>query len=161
MTIHAATKSADDTRDLAARLSTLAVPGDVLLLSGELGAGKTTFTQGFGRGLSVPEAITSPTFTLVHTYEGRLSLVHVDVYRLELLQEVVDLGLHEMIDGGAVALVEWGEAAAPALQADYLRVRVGFGFADDDRTLELEPVGPSWARRADAVRTTIDRWVTG
>ena len=133
--IRAVTKSADDTRDMAAQLAGVARPGDVVLLAGDLGAGKTTFTQGFGRGLAVPEQITSPTFTLVHTYEGRLKLVHVDVYRLELLQEVIDLGLPELIDEGGVALIEWGEAAAPALPADFLRVRIDYGGADDERRL--------------------------
>ncbi len=157
--IRAATKSADDTRDLAAQLAALARSGDVILLAGDLGAGKTTFTQGFGKGLGVPEQITSPTFTLVHTYEGRLKLVHVDVYRLELLQEVIDLGLPELIDEqGAVALIEWGEAAAPALATDYLRVRIEFGTDDDEREFTLEPVGPSWRDRPDALRDALSGW---
>jgi tRNA threonylcarbamoyladenosine biosynthesis protein TsaE len=157
--ITAVTKSADDTRDLAAQLSTVARSGDTLLLSGELGAGKTTFTQGFGRGLGIDERITSPTFTLVHSYQGRLTLVHVDVYRLDHLQEVIDLGLAELLDEGAVALIEWGEAAAPVLPADFLRVRIAFGDADDDRVLSLEPVGRSWAGRPVAIQTAVDRWV--
>jgi tRNA threonylcarbamoyladenosine biosynthesis protein TsaE len=156
--IRAATKSADDTRDLAAQLAGLARPGDVVLLAGDLGAGKTTFTQGFGSGLGVPERITSPTFTLVHTYVGRLKLVHVDVYRLELLQEVIDLGLPELIDDGGVALIEWGEAAAPALATDFLRVRIAFGPSDDDREFTIEPVGPSWLDRPDALRAALEQW---
>jgi tRNA threonylcarbamoyladenosine biosynthesis protein TsaE len=153
--IHATTKSADDTRDLAARLAGVARPGDVVLLAGDLGAGKTTFTQGFARGLGVPEQVTSPTFTLVHTYEGRLKLVHVDVYRLDLLQEVIDLGLPELIDEGAVALIEWGDAAAPVLATDFLRVRIEHGPGDDDREFSFELVGPSWIDRPPAVEAAL------
>jgi tRNA threonylcarbamoyladenosine biosynthesis protein TsaE len=156
--IQAFTKSADDTRDLAAQLAGAARPGDVILLSGDLGAGKTTFAQGFARGLGVPGQVTSPTFTLIHTYGGRLELVHVDVYRLEHLQEVVDLGLPEMIDEGAVALIEWGEAAAPALAPDFLRIRIEFGTADDDRRLTIEPQGSAWMTRLDSVASLLDRW---
>jgi tRNA threonylcarbamoyladenosine biosynthesis protein TsaE len=159
VSLDAATKSAEDTRDLAAGLAGLAQPGDVILLSGELGAGKTTFTQGFGRGLGVPESITSPTFTLLQTYVGRLNLVHVDVYRLDRLQEIVDLGLPEFLDDGAVALIEWGEAASPVLAADYLRIRIGFGGGDDDRTYAIEPVGASWVKRRTAVAAALERWM--
>jgi tRNA threonylcarbamoyladenosine biosynthesis protein TsaE len=152
------TKSADDTRDLAAQLAGLARPGDVVLLSGDLGAGKTTFTQGFGRGLGVPERITSPTFTLLQTYVGRLKLVHVDVYRLDHLQEVVDLGLPEFLDDGAVALIEWGEAATPVLVADFLRVRIELGPADDDRRFVVDATGASWLDRPAAITAALDRW---
>ena len=148
------TKSAEDTRELAAQLASVARPGDVVLLSGELGAGKTTFTQGFGSGLGVEDAITSPTFTLVQIYPGRLKLVHVDVYRLEMLQEVIDLGLPEMLDDGGVALIEWGEAAEPVLAAEFLRIRIEFGDSDDDRVMTIEPVGHSWLDR----QLALERW---
>ena len=85
----ARTKSADDTRALAAELAAVTRPGDLVLLAGDLGAGKTTFVQGFGRALSVEEPITSPTFVIVHTYEGAFPIVHVDAYRLEYLQELL------------------------------------------------------------------------
>ena len=149
-----ATKSADDTRELGAQIASSARAGDVVLLSGELGAGKTTFTQGFGQGLGVQERITSPTFTLVQVYPGRLKLVHVDVYRLEHLQEVVDLGLPELLDDGAVALIEWGDAAAPVLPSEFLRIRIEFGAGDDDRVMTIEPVGRSWMGRVLA----LERW---
>jgi tRNA threonylcarbamoyladenosine biosynthesis protein TsaE len=109
------TRSADETRRLAAVLSTAARRGDVVVLSGPLGAGKTTFAQGFARGLGVEGPVTSPTFTLVRQYPCRLGqLVHADVYRLDHLAEVEDLGLAELVEQGA-ALVEWGDVAAPAL----------------------------------------------
>ena len=159
--ITATTKTADDTRELAAALSVLASPGDVILLAGDLGAGKTVFAQGFGRGLGVEGPITSPTFTLVRTYKGRLPLVHADVYRLDHLQEIIDLGLAELLDDGGVALIEWGDVAAPTLPADFLEVSIDFGVDDEERRFRFRIVGPSWAPRQRALRGALDRWATG
>jgi len=150
------TDSAAATAHLAAAIAELARPTDLLLLSGDLGAGKTAFTQGFGRGLGVSEQITSPTFTLVRSYEGRLTLHHLDIYRLSI-DEVVDLGLNEMLDGDAVTLIEWGDVIAPLLGADRLEVRLRLGDGDDDRVIELEPVG-RWAARERAVRAAVAPW---
>jgi tRNA threonylcarbamoyladenosine biosynthesis protein TsaE len=156
--IEASTKSADDTRELAAQVAGLARPGDLVLLAGDMGAGKTTFTQGFGRALGVVEQVTSPTFTLVRTYEARIPLLHVDAYRLDSLQEVIDLGMHELLDEGAVALIEWGDIIAPVLPTDFLEIRLEFGDADDDRRLRLRSVGQPWSTRMAALRTALDRW---
>ncbi|HUR19024.1 MAG TPA: tRNA (adenosine(37)-N6)-threonylcarbamoyltransferase complex ATPase subunit type 1 TsaE [Acidimicrobiales bacterium] len=158
--LKALTKSAEDTRELAAAIAVMARAQDVVLLSGDLGAGKTTFAQGFGRGLGVTEPIVSPTFTLVRTYKGRLPLVHCDVYRLDRLEEVADLDLPELLDDGGVALVEWGDAIAPALVADFLEVRMELDEADDARRLDLRVVGPSWTARLRALSTAIGRWAT-
>jgi tRNA threonylcarbamoyladenosine biosynthesis protein TsaE len=155
------TKSVDDTRALAAALAELARPGDLILLAGDLGAGKTAFAQGFGAALGVTDRITSPTFTLAAQYEGRLTLNHLDVYRLEQLPEVSDLGLPELLDEGGVTLIEWGDVIAPALPADYLEVRFMFGEGEDDRTLELVPVGPRWTARGRALATALQRWADG
>jgi tRNA threonylcarbamoyladenosine biosynthesis protein TsaE len=154
-------KSVDDSRAIAAALAELARPGDLLLLVGELGAGKTAFAQGFGAALGVTDRITSPTFTLVSQYTGRLELYHLDVYRLEQLSEVADLGLAEILDEGGVTLIEWGDAIIPALPADYLEVRFTFGDADDDRNIELVAVGPRWAARSRAMATALQRWTEG
>ena len=159
MTVVATTRSVDETRDLAAALSSLARAGDVVVLAGDLGAGKTAFVQGFGRGLGVPDRITSPTFTLVHVYEGRLPVHHLDVYRLEQLSEALDLGLPEMLDDGSVVLIEWGDAILPVLPHDFLEVRVTFGPEDDDRYLALNPVGPAWVPRGDAVAAVLGPWI--
>lgn len=152
------TKSAEDTRELGAALATVARSGDVVLLSGDLGAGKTTLVQGFARGLGVTEPVVSPTFILVRTYHGRLTLVHADAYRMDNLREVTDLDLPELLDDGGVALVEWGDVIAPVLPADYLEIRLEIGEGDDDRHISARVVGPTWAPRAAALRRALDRW---
>ncbi len=157
-TIIARTASVDGTRELAAAVASLARPGDVVVLAGDLGAGKTAFVQGFGRALGVEERITSPTFTLVHVYEGRLPIHHLDVYRLDQLNEALDLGLAEMLDEGGVVLIEWGDAILPVLPHDLLEVRLTFGEGDDDRGVHLRPVGPGWSARSRALAGALEPW---
>ena len=156
------TASAQETKELAAALSELARPCDLLLLVGDLGAGKTAFTQGFGAGLGVEDQVTSPTFSLVRQYEGRLDLNHLDVYRLGQVSEALDLGLSELLDEGAVTVIEWGDTILPALPPDYLEVRITFLDGEterpDVRTLELVARGPQWAARQKALATALETW---
>ena len=156
--IRAATKSVDDTRALAAEIAALARPGDLLVLAGDLGTGKTAFAQGFAKGLGVEEPVTSPAFILVRTYEGRIPMIHMDVYRLEQMQELVDLGISELLDAGGVTLVEWGDAVTPGLPSDFLEVRLEADGAPDDRVLTIRSVGRSWPPRATALRNALARW---
>ena len=142
-----ATASAAATQAVAAGLAALARAGDLIVLSGDLGAGKTAFTQGFGRALGVTAPITSPTFTLANRYEGDLTVNHLDVYRLEHIDEVRDLGLHELVDDRSVTLIEWGDAIVGALPGGYLEIRLQLG----DRVLEFRSVGPDWAARERAI----------
>jgi tRNA threonylcarbamoyladenosine biosynthesis protein TsaE len=104
--------------------------------------------------------VTSPTFILMRAYEGRLPLVHVDAYRLEHLQEVIDLGLPEMLDDGAVAVIEWGDVVAPVLPPDFLELRLEYAEADDERRIHLRFAGSRWAARKTALRAAVDRWCT-
>jgi tRNA threonylcarbamoyladenosine biosynthesis protein TsaE len=155
----ARTSAVTDTQSLAEALAGLARAGDLLLLSGDLGAGKTAFAQGFGRGLGVEEPITSPTFTLAREYQGaRLRLHHLDVYRMETMAEVFDVDLPELLDDQAVVVIEWGEAIAASVPADYLEIALRLGEGDDDRIIELRPVGPSWVARAAALADLIAPW---
>ena len=155
----ARTDSAAATADLAAAVAELARPTDLILLSGDLGAGKTAFCQGFGRGLGIDEQITSPTFTLVRQYTGRLDLNHLDVYRLGI-DEVADLGLNELLDDDSVTVIEWGDTIAPALgQADYLEIRLRLGEGDDDRVFEFELTGYGWSIRHRALSTALRPWL--
>jgi len=153
------TTSAMATQDLAAALGKVLRAGDLLLLCGELGAGKTAFAQGLGRGLGVPDQITSPTFTLASRYRGDgLWFHHLDVYRLEGMAEVTDLDLPELLDDEAVVAIEWGETILPALPADHLVVRLAWEGADDDRDLVLEPKGARWAARTKAIADATRAW---
>jgi tRNA threonylcarbamoyladenosine biosynthesis protein TsaE len=154
-TITAVTASADDTVALAGALAPVLRPGDVLLLAGGLGSGKTTFARGVGRGLGVTEPVVSPTFTIVREYEARVPLVHVDVYRLDRVQELLDLGLEELIDARAVTLVEWGDVVAAYLPTDRLEVRLDAGPGDDDRLVTMTLHGPSWRAREGAVSAAV------
>jgi len=164
-TLVLATTSAGATRDLAAVVAGRCVPGDVLLLSGDLGAGKTTFAQGFGRALGIDEPITSPTFTLVRQYEvssgptGVRTLLHADVYRLDHLAEVADLGLGQLVEDGGVALVEWGDAAEPVLGDGALALALEADpYEDDGRRITVTADGPAWTDRWAAMAGVLVPW---
>ncbi len=157
--ITARTTAPAQTQELAAALAALCGPGDLLLLVGDLGAGKTAFTQGFGRALGVDEPITSPTFTLANEYQGRLLVHHLDVYRIEQLDDVRDLAIPELLDGDAVTLIEWGDTILPALPGDYLEVALTYGDEDDDRLIELRCAGERWMARKRAIVDAVSPWV--
>jgi tRNA threonylcarbamoyladenosine biosynthesis protein TsaE len=151
------------TQEIAGVVADLTTAGDVILLDGDLGAGKTTFTQGFARQLGVNEPVTSPTFTLVRRYptSAGFDLYHADLYRLEQLNEVIDLGLGELLDEGAAAVIEWGEKGAPALGPDHLSIQLRLHqddrlVEDDDsaggqRLLTFTTPGGSWEARWKAL----------
>lgn len=152
----AVTRSTDETLELARAVGELLRPGDVISLVGELGAGKTVFARGVARALGVTDLVVSPTFTIVREYEGRVPLVHVDVYRIDAVQELHDLGFEEVVRDDAVTLVEWGDKIEGLLPGDRLDIRLAPGGADDERVVEIDGLGRSWsARVADlAVGTT-------
>lgn len=118
------TTSLAETDSLAADVAALAKPGDLIVLVGGLGAGKTRFVQGFARAMGVDEPVTSPTFALVHNYAGEVPIVHADLYRMVSEHEVLDLGLDEALADGAIALVEWGDIAAGVLSPDRLTITI-------------------------------------
>ena len=127
------------TRRLGEQLARRLEPGDVVLLQGDLGAGKTCFAQGIGRGLRVAEPVKSSSFVLVNEYHGRLHVHHADLFRLDDPLEVADLALEESAADGLL-LVEWPDRALPALPAEHLLVR--FEIVDDrSRRIALEPRG--------------------
>jgi len=147
------------TKDVAGRLAGLCASGDVVLLSGDLGAGKTAFAQGFAAGLGVVGPVTSPTFALVRQYRCAgtapvATLIHADVYRTGSLGEVIELALGELVEERAIALVEWGDLAAPALGNDALDVLLELpADADGDmerRVITIRGRG-RWVARVDEV----------
>lgn len=143
------------TRSLAAAIGPMLEAGDVVSLVGDLGAGKTAFAQGLAAGLGVEGPVTSPTFTIVQEYEGRLPVAHVDVYRLETVQDLYDLGFDELIDDGRVTIVEWGDLVAAALPAEHLEVRMDPGDGDNERVIELAFVGPRWRARMPEIEQAL------
>jgi tRNA threonylcarbamoyladenosine biosynthesis protein TsaE len=148
-------RSADETLALGRRVAGVLALGDVVVLTGDLGAGKTVLAKGIAAGLGVTEPVVSPTFTIMREYEGDVPLQHLDVYRLDHLQEVIDLGLDEILDGHAVTVVEWGEGVSALLPQDRLEIVLMVPppeEADDDtRVIELRGIGPSWAPRDRAL----------
>jgi tRNA threonylcarbamoyladenosine biosynthesis protein TsaE len=155
------TSSAEDTRRVGEALARLLEPGDVVSLTGDLGAGKTTLVQGAARGLGVEQPVTSPTFTLVREYTGTLPVYHVDVYRLDRMQEVLDLGFEEMIDQHAVVFVEWGDAIDVLLPESRIHVELSMAAEDDERTIILSPRGPAWATRSNRLAEVTAPWAGG
>jgi tRNA threonylcarbamoyladenosine biosynthesis protein TsaE len=147
--LHLRASSLADTRAIAAALAAESRSGDLLVLSGEMGAGKTAFAQGFGSALGVTEPITSPTFTLVHSYEtgGRVTLHHADLYRLSTHHEVADLALSELLDHDGIVLVEWGDVVERTL-GEHLTVHLEHDDVDDAaRRITVSATGRSWALR--------------
>ena len=116
--------SEEETEALGARLAGALHGGSVVAYEGGLGMGKTAFTRGLARGLGCPGRVTSPTFTIVNEYEGRLPLFHFDVYRLENSDALLDIGWDDYLDRGGVCAVEWSENIADALPADTVFVRI-------------------------------------
>ena len=163
MGIRLATEDADETREVGATLAGILLPGDVVSLTGEPGAGKTSFVQGVGRGLGVTQQVVSPTFTLVREYDGSaLRLYHLDVYRLTRIQDVIDLGFDEMVDSGGVTFVEWGDVIEGLLDGNYLQVQFTVPQIDSDwRAIEITCAGAAWADRLDALRARTGRWIAG
>ena len=148
--------SPHDTARLGATLAGLLEPGDVVLVSGPLGAGKTTLVKAVVAALGGTEEVTSPTFILLRTYPTAPPVAHVDCWRLEQVHEVLDLGLEEHLDEGGVALVEWGEAAAPRFGEGALTVTLALPEPGEDGA-ELG-AGPGTARRIELVGA--GRWTT-
>ncbi|HYU94392.1 MAG TPA: tRNA (adenosine(37)-N6)-threonylcarbamoyltransferase complex ATPase subunit type 1 TsaE [Actinomycetota bacterium] len=148
----------EDTMAVGEAVASLLGEGDVIALTGELGAGKTTFVRGAARALGFEGAVASPTFTLVREYQGRVRIYHVDVYRLERVQDVLDLGLDEMVAEGGVLLVEWGDAVEGLLPDDHLLAEITLVGEGDARRIVVTGMGPSWATRWERLERLTEPW---
>ena len=132
------TKSAAETRALGEKLAARLRPGDVLLLEGDLGAGKSELTRGIAKGLGVAETVTSPSFTILNVYEsGRYPLYHFDWYRLESSEELYELGMDEFLSGGGIAVVEWPGRCPDAVPEGAVRIRMT-AAGENERMIECE-----------------------
>ena len=136
------TRSPEETQALGEALGKAAQPGDLILLWGDLGAGKTCLVQGIARGLGVRDSVRSPTFVIVTHHPGRLMLYHIDLYRLDNPLEVLDLGLDEYIEGGGVCVVEWADKAMPLFPREHLVVELRHA-GEQERQIQLT----SWGAR--------------
>ena len=134
------TRSPEETQSVARLLGERCVGGEIFLLVGPLGAGKTCFTQGLAWGLGVEEYTHSPTFVMVAQYRGRLALHHIDLYRVESTEEAIDLGLDEYLYGDGVCAIEWAEKLTPALAEEGLLVEMEH-LGEDERRLTFRPSG--------------------
>ena len=161
-------RSVDVTHRIAAALAAQSRGGDTIVLAGEMGAGKTTFAQGFGSALGVGQPMTSPTYTLVNSYElprrsgtTPRSLHHADLYRLTHTTEVLDLGLDELAEFGGVVLVEWGDVLDGAF-GEHLAVHLerdrSDGADDETRVIEVSAFGSSWAERWGGLITEVEEF---
>ncbi|WP_425304523.1 tRNA (adenosine(37)-N6)-threonylcarbamoyltransferase complex ATPase subunit type 1 TsaE [Treponema phagedenis] len=135
--IHLKTKTAADTIQLGKELGSLLQSGDILALQGTLAAGKTQLTKGIAQGLNISEAITSPTFTIISEYYGRLPLYHMDVYRLGSAEEFLDIGVEELLYGSGVCIIEWSEKVMSELPAHTIIIQIT-AQEDSSRTITIE-----------------------
>ena len=143
MRIELRTRTVDDTRSAGEAIAGSLQPRDAVILTGELGAGKTCFIQGLAAGLGVESPVTSPTFIMIAEHAGRLPLYHVDLYRTASLAEIRGLGLDELLDGAGVTAIEWAERAEPLLPPRAIRIHIR-GAGDEPRAVELDGVPAGW-----------------
>lgn len=146
------TESAGETFELGLAVADLMRPGDVILLVGELGTGKTCFAQGIARGMGIEKQVTSPTYTLMREYQGRMSLYHLDAYRLEGPADLYHIGVDEYLEGEGIIVVEWGERVRGFFDPEYLEVKLDFAEDDDERHVLLLPHGSTWESRLQGMR---------
>jgi tRNA threonylcarbamoyladenosine biosynthesis protein TsaE len=150
----------EQTQTLGRIIGEQANPGQIILLDGGLGAGKTTITQAIGRGLAVDPKhyITSPTFSIIHEYPGRIPLYHMDFYRINDEVELVELGIEEYLYGNGLTVIEWPERLGTYTPVDRLHIKLNI-TGDESRTAILTVNGPGWQPLLTAVadNLTIDR----
>lgn len=153
------TLSPAETREVGEKIAQLLKPGDVICLNGDLGAGKTALTQGVARGLGVKEPVTSPTFTLINEYQGRLPLYHFDVYRLGGPEEMADLGYEEYFYGQGVCLIEWAQLVEDVLPEERLDITIT--RTEDELDMRLMAFTPLGERYRQLVEELIKNVRTG
>ena len=143
-------RSPEETRQLGAIIGRLASPGDVLLLTGKLGAGKTCLTQGIAAGLGTDEGALSSSFVIMREIKGRLPLYHIDLYRLENIGEIADLGLDDYLCGQGLSVVEWAERAPELLPPQHLLIEIEYGEGNR-RRLNLIACGQRYQKMANRI----------
>ena len=137
--------SPQQTQELGVRLGELALSGDIFLLVGNLGAGKTCLTQGIVWGLDIEEYAVSPSYVLVRELHGRLSLYHIDLYRLDRIEEIADLGLDDYLYGNGICVIEWAERGLSVLPTERLLIEISY-LSDNERSFQFKPSGKRYLK---------------
>ena len=150
-------RSPEQTQHLGKRLGELAQSGDVFLLTGNLGSGKTCLTQGIAWGLGVKEYAFSPSFVIIREYHGRLTLYHIDFYRLDRLEEIADLGLDEYLYGKGVCVIEWADKGIAVLPDEHLLINLSY-VSDTERAVSLEPKGERYIELLKSLNAEFKTW---
>jgi tRNA threonylcarbamoyladenosine biosynthesis protein TsaE len=148
------THSPEETRELGKSIGRFALPGDIYLLVGQLGAGKTCLTQGIAWGLDIQEYTLSPSFVIMRELYGRLPLYHMDFYRLDSIAEIADLGLDDYLYGRGVCIIEWAEKGLYILPDDHLLIKINY-VSDTERSFEIEPKGERYVRLLEDVKKSV------
>lgn len=130
--------SAEHTMEIGARIGSFLQKGDVIALEGTLAAGKTTLTRGIARALAIDEPVTSPTFTLISEYYGKLPLYHMDVYRLDSIDEFLDLGVEDMLYGDGICIIEWSEKISDTLPDSTITISISIPDTTDQRVITIK-----------------------
>lgn len=148
----------EQTQLLGSHLGELAQHGDVFLLTGELGTGKTCLVQGIARGLGIKEYAFSPSFVLIREYHGNLPLYHIDFYRLTHIEEIIGLGLEEYLHGDGVCAVEWAEKGTPALPEENLAITMNYTLdSETERSIYVEPKGGRYTSLVEQLELRLKR----
>ena len=140
------THNSEQTFCLGEKLGRLLSQGDIICLSGDLGAGKTAMTKGIGKGIGVNEYVTSPTYTIINEYQGRIPLYHFDVYRLEGVEEMFELGYEEYFFGDGAVVLEWADIVKDIIPGERLWITILKTRDDDTREIIIEPTGDKYIR---------------
>jgi len=145
------THNPEQTQRLGAHIGKLALAGDTFLLAGGLGTGKTCLTQGIARGLNIEEYTASPSFVLVRELHGRLPLYHIDLYRLNHIEEIAELGLDDYLHGNGVCVVEWAEKGLSVLPMEHLLIEISY-ISDTERSFQLKPRGKRYLKIVEQLK---------
>ena len=153
-TLKLITHNVEQTQKLGVSIGKLAEPGDIFLLVGELGAGKTCLTQGIAWGLNIQEYTLSPSFVIMRELHGRLPLYHMDFYRLDNIAEISDLGLDDYLYGKGVCVIEWANKGLSVLPEDHLLIKIDY-LSDNERNFVIEPKGERYVRMLAQLRDSV------
>jgi len=156
-TVQIISHSPEQTQRLGICLGKLAQANDVFLLTGKLGNGKTCLTQGIAWGLDVKEYAFSPSFVIVREYHGRLPLYHIDFYRLDRVEEIVDLGLDEYLYGKGICVVEWAEKGMAVLPKEHFLINLSY-ISDTERSISLKPKGHRYTQLSKFLNLDLKTW---